>query len=225
MTDEFETMPDFLGELEDDLLKRAAAQPASRRWPHSAWVRPIAGVSAAAVWPRPVGALLAAALALSLLLHPGSVGRDSDTAYGQPPILKITPIPLNLGAIDAELTQARPFTVLGKPAKLLSGSGMWCISLPHRNPGELVDVPAVSCVKSAIFFRYGVTLSIGRTFVAVLPGDVRAPTLKHADGQRVTLHPDGLGVVAVRSLEPGESVTRYGTNGHPRISAHVPAGS
>jgi hypothetical protein len=210
MTHEFDTLPDVLGALEDELRVRAAGGAVA------------AAPSRRAVWRRPaVGVACAAACAVVLVLLPGSTSREASTAYGEIPLLvsRPEPVPPHLrqsptlkeaGGAEATATRAWAFDLRGGTGYLLQGPGVWCLSVPGSASEPPSEQLAMACVAD---LRYGLAVTLGSTYVAAVPEGAPGPVIHHTDGTTTKLKPNADGIVLSDALEPGSTVTRYGTDG------------
>jgi hypothetical protein len=92
-----------------------------------------------------------------------------------------------------------------------------CLSVPDplgAAPGDR----GVTCSSPEVFARFGVSLTIGPSYAAVVPGTHPAPVYRHADGTREPLTPVK-GLVALINAEGGSAVALYDGNGRRRTDA------
>ncbi len=214
MTNEFDAMDDYLGDLERHLRAQAVAPAPSRCRRRLALPALVVPVAAA-------GAVLVALLV-------GAFGGNTPSAHGRPVILD-TPtvdVPVSMrGGLALQLAagrgkrldDARPIAALGDDGYLLSGDDAWCLAIPDPAIGRPDAQPGVGCTDTREFMQTGIALVVRRRYVAVVAQGVPHPIVTRADGQRRELHPDSQGVV-VATLARGESVTRYGVSGQSRVN-------
>lgn len=89
----------------------------------------------------------------------------------------------------------------------------YCLNVP--SPGPAPGNSGVTCAPPDSFERFGVSLTFGSNYAAVVPDPARRPMFRHADGSRQTLEPvDGL--VALARTEPGSAVALYAPDGKRR---------
>ena len=92
-----------------------------------------------------------------------------------------------------------------------------CLSVPDPGTSEPGD-RGVTCSPPRIFERFGVSLTVGSNYAAVVPDPKRPPLYRHADGTRESLEPIA-GLVALARTEPGSAVTLYAPDGKRRTDA------
>lgn len=244
---DFPVMPDRLAALERDL--RAAAgngkQASRRRAPRRI------GLAVA------VAAALAAALVLTL--SPGGRRPSSADAEPLVLRAPTVAIPrryrtLGFGALYAQqvnevgrrpaaadlralarsgrrirTTSARSIEAFGGTAYLLGAPGVWCLVAPDPEARFPSVETGTTCAPARDFRRIGISLMVGRRYVAAVPQGVPDPVLVRADGARQTLRPDEHGLVVVEALGERESVIRTDARGRTRAdgpaSGTGPAGA
>lgn len=92
-----------------------------------------------------------------------------------------------------------------------------CLSVPDPLTTEPGD-RGVTCSPADVFERFGVSLTIGSNYAAVVPDPERKPIYRHADGTREPLEPTD-GLVALARTEPGSAVALYAPDGKRRTDA------
>ena len=100
---------------------------------------------------------------------------------------------------------------------LFRRGGSRCLSVADPGASEPGD-RGVSCSPPDVFERFGVSLTIGPNYAAVVPDPKRPPTYRHADGTRETLTPIE-GLVALARTESGSAVALYAPDGKRRTDA------
>lgn len=208
MTPEFETLPDVLGALEDELRARAVPDdPVVLRAP-AGWRRPVAGLA------------LALTCAVAILIIPGSVGRDGSTAYGEIPLLRTRPGPVPeelrgsptvkaIAGRGAEVTEAWAFDLEQGTGYLLRGRDVWCIAVLYPTIGSRPVERSIKCVTT---LRYGMWTSRDGTYVLALPAGVPNPSIAHPDGTTSRMHPNAQGI-ATTTVEHGAVISLHGADG------------
>jgi hypothetical protein len=92
-----------------------------------------------------------------------------------------------------------------------------CLSVADPLGAEPGD-RGVSCSPPDIFERFGVSVTVGSNYAAVVPDPTRRPLYRHADGTREHLDPVE-GLVALARTEPGSAVALYAPDGKRRTDA------
>ena len=212
-------MPDFVAALERRLRGAAPdlAYPHPTRRRHGVpFARRVAGLAAAA-----------GVLGVTAIMMAPSGNHGATPAYGKPLILNAAAVDVTrqlgggimvtqaLGA-GARLDQARPVPAFGGTAYLIQGEKGWCLSAPDPAASRPEIERGVTCMSSAEFLRFGISVRLGRYFVAAIPQGVRNPTIELADGTVRELHPSDLGVVTLDQANPGTVITLYGPDGSTR---------
>jgi hypothetical protein len=93
-----------------------------------------------------------------------------------------------------------------------------CLSVPDPlgvAPGDR----GVTCSPPDIFERFGVSLTIGSNYAAVVPDVERPPVYRHADGTREPLEVRAGGLVALARTEVGSAVSLIAPDGKRRTDA------
>ena len=92
-----------------------------------------------------------------------------------------------------------------------------CLSVPDPSTAESGD-RSVTCASPAVFERFGVSVTVGSNYAAVVPDPERRPTYRHADGTREPLEPIG-GLVALARTDSGSAVWLTAPDGERRVDA------
>ena len=91
---------------------------------------------------------------------------------------------------------------------LLRKGSDWCLSVPDpatNQPGDR----GVGCSPDSEFKRFGISNTIGATYVAVVAPGAPAPTYRLPDGRHKTLEPAEGGLVAISNVEPGSAISLH----------------
>jgi hypothetical protein len=92
-----------------------------------------------------------------------------------------------------------------------------CLAVPDPMstlPGD----HGVGCSSPKVFERYGVSVTVGSNYAAVVPDPKRRPLYRHADGTRERLKPI-LGLVALARAEAGSAVSLIAPDGQRRTDS------
>jgi hypothetical protein len=153
------------------------------------------------------GTALCAAAVVAFLVLSASDDRRTPAAYGRPLILSTPPVDasqhlargvtmlLAFGP-NAKIESARPFPASGGTGYLVKSDKGWCLSAPDPAAANPDRERGVTCAPTSVFYRYGISLSIGPHFVAAIPQGVAEPTVTLPDGTVQHLKPSDQGVVA-----------------------------
>ena len=98
---------------------------------------------------------------------------------------------------------------------LLRKGSDWCLSVPDPATGQPGD-RGVGCSPDSEFKRYGISNTIGASYVAVVAPGAPAPTYRLPDGRHKTLQPAEGGLVAIYNLAPGSAISLHDRSGTRR---------
>lgn len=201
--------PDFAAQL-DSLLRQEAARLASAR-PSRRQIRR-AGFGGTI-------AVLAGAAVLAITLR-----TSAEPAFAGPLILKSPEVDASKyagGALSdmmlgpgARWDRAHEIGTPAGPAYVVSGDRGYCISAPDPAAPQPAEERGAACTSTAEFERLGLSIAVGNLYIAAVPQDVPAPTIRTTDGAVRELSPrDG---VVVTTVHRGDVLTLTATDGKKR---------
>jgi hypothetical protein len=117
----------------------------------------------------------------------------------------------------ADLEHAWAAPALGGTAYLLRGADTWCVSAPDPATDRPDIERGVGCTDDQTFKRIGISIAIGRNFIAMIPDGVRHPVLRRPGAGERVLTASAHGVVVAPDLPNGSAVTLYDTHGGHRV--------
>jgi hypothetical protein len=126
-------------------------------------------------------------------------------------VMRVRPID-DLGGGKPTATRAWSVPGLGGDVHLVQDHGRSCLSAPDPNTAKPQVERAVGCTGHARSERFGVSLTIGTSYLAVVADDVAAPLVRAPSGVEHTVRPTG-GLVALADAPDGTVITRFDTEG------------
>lgn len=162
----------------------------------------------------------AAAAAVVLVTLPSA----PPTAQASTPLIETAPSAVPSGPREAlreelgsaaDLDRAWGTPAFGGTAYLVRRENAWCLSAPDPLTARPDVERGSTCTDAATFDRFGISLTIGANYIAVLPEGVRDPTVEH---RRTTgsIRPSAHGVVVLERLRDPTTITRYDAAGRRR---------